>query len=99
MAPKFLTETMDTHGEPHNVSCSPFQKSLNLEHDAQNFNQVWLADLENSYEQREIDGIEKPVREVGRLKKVLAEAQPAKRRGRPKKKNSCAVLVSILICQ
>ena len=84
MAPKFLTETMDTHGEPH-VSRSPFQKSVNREHDAQNFNQVWLADLENSYEQREIDGIEKPVRKVRRPKKVLAEAQPAKRRGRPKK--------------
>ena len=42
-------------------------------------------DLENSFEQREIDRIEEPVRKKGRPKKVLAESQPAKRFGGPRK--------------
>ena len=42
-------------------------------------------DLENSFEQREIDSIEEAVRKKGRPKKVLAESQPAKRPGRPRK--------------
>ena len=42
-------------------------------------------DLENSFEQREIDSIEEPVRKRDDRKKVLAESQPAKRPGRPRK--------------
>ena len=42
-------------------------------------------DLENSSEQQEIDSIEEPVRKKGRPKKELAESQPAKRPGRPRK--------------
>ena len=42
-------------------------------------------DLENSSEQREIESIEELVRKKGRSKKVLAESQPAKRPGRPRK--------------
>ena len=42
-------------------------------------------DLENSFEQREIDGIEEPIRKRGRPKKVLAESQSAKRSGGPSK--------------
>ena len=42
-------------------------------------------DLENSFEQREIGSIEEPVRKEGRPKKVLAESQPAKNSGGPRK--------------
>lgn len=42
-------------------------------------------DLENSFEQREIDSIEEPVRKRGRPKKASVKV-PVKCRGRPKKK-------------
>ena len=42
-------------------------------------------DLENSFEQLEIDRVEEPTRKRGRPKKILVEAQPARRRGRPGK--------------
>ena len=41
-------------------------------------------DLENSFEQQEIDRMEEPIRKRGR-KKVLADVQTAKCRGRPSK--------------
>ena len=42
-------------------------------------------DLENSFEQQEIDRMEEPIRKRGRPKKVLADVQTAKCRGRPRK--------------
>ena len=42
-------------------------------------------DLENSFEQQEIDRMEEPIRKKGRPKKMLADVQTAKFRGRPSK--------------
>ena len=42
-------------------------------------------DLENSFEQQEIDRMKEPIRKRGRPKRVLADVQTAKRRGRPRK--------------
>ena len=43
-------------------------------------------DLENSFEQQEIDRTEESIRKRGWPKKVLADVQTAKCRGRPRKK-------------
>ena len=42
-------------------------------------------DLETSFKQQEIDRMEKPIHKRERPKKVLADVQTAKCRGRPRK--------------